>query len=144
VDNTLLYFAVDGVSFFIDSAVATSCGRDWNTPCTLSFNDTSLAAGQVLAVEGDDIIIRAAGTYCSVSGMAMTCSSTHPASAWNSVKSDFSWKSWSNMTRLVGTSWAAKSFNDSTWVAPNASTSSFHCNSCGLNGAGQSLSKIWG
>ena len=138
-DNFLDYFAVDGTSFTID----TTCGRDWNKICTFSFADNSMNA-QVVSVSGEEEGILAAGAFCPAAGLALTCSSTYTASAWNKVKSDTSWKSYSAMTRLTGTSWAAASFDDSTWTAAATSTSRFSCASCGTNGAGEAFAKIWG
>jgi hypothetical protein len=144
VDNTLSYFAVDAVSFFIPDAASTDCGRSWQSPCTFSFPDDSMQ-GQVVALEGsDDSAALPVGTYCKAAGLALSCASDYPASAWNDVKSDLTWTTSSAMTQVAGASWAAEAFDDSGWLAAVTSTSGFTCRSCGKNGNGQSFTKIWG
>ena len=140
VDNTLAYFAVGGTSYA--SSITALCGPKWENICTFTFPDYSWD-GQVVALYGDDAAATAAGSYCPAAGLALTCSSTNSTSGWNKVKSDTSWKSYSAMTPLSDTSWAAQTFVDTSWGSAVASSSKFTCTSCGTNGAGEAFSKIW-
>jgi hypothetical protein len=140
VDNTVEYAAVDGVSLTLSSTCATL----WQTPCTVTFADNSLN-GQVIAVEGsEEMQTVAAGAFCATAGFAIVCKSTYAASAWNNVRSDFTWQSYSTMTRFSSQAWARPTFDDSGWATAVNSTSLFHCSSCGNNGAGQTWLGIWG
>jgi hypothetical protein len=140
VDNIVEYAAVDGESLTMSSTCATM----WETPCTLTFADNSLN-GQVIAVEGSELLTNvAAGAFCASAGFAIVCKSTYTASAWNSVLSDSTWRSSSSMTRYSSQAWARANYDDSAWTSAVTSTSLFHCNSCGNNGAGQTWLKIWG
>ena len=129
----------------------TACQQSWQTPCVYTFTDISRSQEQIVAVATDGQTGTTTTNYCLSSAFGLTCSSTDPASGWNSVRSDqTTWKSVSIHSRRTD-NWISLAFNDAVWSTPTASLVSsalFNCNLCGggtgANGAGESALAVWG
>ena len=149
-DNRVTGLWIDEVNRWSDLSPA-SCRTDWTKPCTLTFEDESFLAPQLVAFQAyNDEASGDGGSHCTVqssAGVIMICQSTAPQSLWNDVQSDYTWVSYSASALL-----ADSAVNNYTkfgfdyelagWTASVPTLSKFTCSACAA--PWRTSSKMWG
>jgi hypothetical protein len=145
VDNSVTGVWIDEVDV-LSITLPKACRTNWQTPCTLTFEDKSFLAPQLIAFEATNYETQRT-THCTsvnAAGVAMMCQSTAPQSSWNDVQSDYTWESYSNATASLNASFTKFGFDSSSagWGTSVQTLSKFTCSAC--DGGWRSWEKMWG